>query len=71
MLKTTLLKATEASGKILQQYFNGPFEVSSKSTVNDLVTEVDKKSETAIIAIIREAFPDHFILSEEAGECNA
>jgi myo-inositol-1(or 4)-monophosphatase len=68
MLKTTLLKATEASGKILQQYFNGPFEVSSKSTVNDLVTEVDKKSETAIIAIIREAFPDHFILSEEAGE---
>ncbi|MFY0253291.1 inositol monophosphatase family protein [Chitinophaga sp. 30R24] len=68
MLKTTLLKATEASGKILQQYFNGPFEVSSKSTVNDLVTEVDKRSEAAIIAIIRETYPDHFILSEEAGE---
>ncbi|MET3874916.1 inositol monophosphatase family protein [Chitinophaga sp. OAE865] len=68
MLKTTLLKATEASGKILQQYFNGPFEVSSKSTVNDLVTEVDKKSETAIINIIRETYPDHFILSEEVGE---
>lgn len=68
MLKTTLLKATEASGKILQQYFDGPFEVSSKSTVNDLVTEVDKKSETAIIATIRESYPDHFILSEEVGE---
>jgi myo-inositol-1(or 4)-monophosphatase len=68
MLKTTLLKATEASGKILQQYFNGPFEVSSKSTVNDLVTEVDKKSESAIIATIRETYPDHFILSEEVGE---
>ncbi|SEW04836.1 inositol monophosphatase family protein [Chitinophaga arvensicola] len=68
MLKTTLLKATEASGKILQQYFNGPFEVSSKSTVNDLVTEVDKKAETAIINVIRETYPDHFILSEEAGE---
>lgn len=68
MLKTTLLKATEASGKILQQYFNGPFEVSSKSTVNDLVTEVDKKSETTIINIIRETYPDHFILSEEVGE---
>ncbi|PSL49012.1 myo-inositol-1(or 4)-monophosphatase [Chitinophaga niastensis] len=68
MLKTTLLKATEASGKILQQYFNGPFEVSSKSTINDLVTEVDKKSETAIIEIIRATYPDHFILSEEVGE---
>ncbi|NSL89720.1 inositol monophosphatase family protein [Chitinophaga solisilvae] len=68
MLKTTLLKATEASGKILQQYFNGAFEVSSKSTVNDLVTEADKKSEAAIIAVIRETYPDHFILSEEVGE---
>lgn len=68
MLKTTLLKATEASGKILQQYFNGPFEVSSKSSVNDLVTEVDKRSETTIINIIRETYPDHFILSEEVGE---
>ncbi|MCW3462138.1 inositol monophosphatase family protein [Chitinophaga nivalis] len=68
MLKATLLKATEASGKILQEYFNGPFEVSSKSTLNDLVTEVDKKSEQTIIDIIRATYPDHFILSEEAGE---
>lgn len=68
MLKTTLLKATEASGKILQEYFNGKFEVSSKSTVNDLVTEVDKHSETAIINIIRAQFPDHYILTEESGE---
>lgn len=68
MLKATLLKATQAGGKILQQYFNGPFEVTSKSTLNDLVTEVDKKSETAIISTIHEVFPDHFILSEEAGE---
>ncbi|CAL1520826.1 inositol monophosphatase family protein [Chitinophaga sp. MM2321] len=68
MLKTTLLKATEASGKILQQYFNGSFEVSSKSTINDLVTEADKKSEAVIIDVIRAAYPDHFILSEEVGE---
>ncbi|GEP89389.1 myo-inositol-1(or 4)-monophosphatase [Chitinophaga terrae (ex Kim and Jung 2007)] len=68
MLKATLLKATEASGKILQQYFDGPFEVTSKSSINDLVTEVDKKSEEAIIAVIKETYPDHFILSEEVGE---
>jgi myo-inositol-1(or 4)-monophosphatase len=68
MLKATLLKATQAGGKILQEYFNGTFQVNSKSTVNDLVTEADKKSEKAVIDTIREAFPDHYILSEEAGE---
>lgn len=68
MLKETLLKATYAGGKILQQYFNGAFQISSKSTINDLVTEADKGAETAIFSVIRDTFPDHFILSEESGE---
>ncbi|RPE13295.1 inositol monophosphatase [Chitinophaga lutea] len=68
MLKTTLLKATQAGAKVLQEYFNGTFTVSHKSTVNDLVTEADKAAETAIINVIREDYPDHQILSEEAGE---
>lgn len=67
MLKTTLLKATEAGAKVLQEYFNGTFTISHKSTVNDLVTEADKKAEAAIIDVIRGDYPDHFILSEEAG----
>lgn len=68
MLKSTLLKATQAGGKILQHYFNGNLQISSKSTVNDLVTEADKQSEKAVMDTIRATFPDHFILSEEAGE---
>jgi myo-inositol-1(or 4)-monophosphatase len=68
MLKATLLKATQAGAKVLKEYFNGTFEISSKSTTNDLVTEADKKAEEAIIAAIREDYPDHYILSEEAGE---
>jgi myo-inositol-1(or 4)-monophosphatase len=68
MLKATLLKATYAGAKILQQYFNGAFQISSKSSLNDLVTEADKGAETAIFSVIRETFPDHFILSEESGE---
>ncbi|ASZ10631.1 inositol monophosphatase [Chitinophaga pendula] len=68
MLKSTLLKATQAGGQILQHYFNGNLQISSKSTVNDLVTEADKQSEKAVMDTIRAAFPDHFILSEEAGE---
>jgi len=68
MLKATLLKATQAGGKILQEYFNGSFQIDSKSTVNDLVTEADKQAENAIIDTIRATYPDHYILSEEAGE---
>lgn len=68
MLKETLINATLAGSKILQQYFNGTFTVSSKSNINDLVTQADKESEEAIFMVIRESFPDHYILSEEAGD---
>jgi myo-inositol-1(or 4)-monophosphatase len=66
-LKATLIQATEAAGEVLKTYFNGTFEVTSKGTINDLVTEVDKKAEAVIIQTIKAAFPDHYILSEEAG----
>ena len=36
--------------------------------VNNLVTEADHASERAIFEVIKSTFPDHFILSEEAGE---
>jgi myo-inositol-1(or 4)-monophosphatase len=39
--------------------------------VNNLVTEVDTKAETAIIDIIQFHFPDHSILSEEIGAIDA
>lgn len=42
-------------------------EVREK-TPNDYVTEIDKAAERDIIAIIRKAYPNHAILSEECGE---
>jgi myo-inositol-1(or 4)-monophosphatase len=68
MLKATLLRAAEIAGVILKENFEGNYEISSKDTLNNLVTAVDKKSEQAIINVIRETYPDHFILSEETGE---
>jgi myo-inositol-1(or 4)-monophosphatase len=53
---------------LLRHYFEGTFEIQSKDSLNNLVTEVDKKAEEAIIDVIRAEFPEHFILSEEAGE---
>lgn len=68
MLKQTLIEASLAGAKVLQHYFNGSFTVSSKSMVNDLVTQADEEAEVAIFEVIRKFFPDHFILSEESGE---
>ena len=68
MFKSTLIKATEAGAAILKHFFHGEFTVSNKSSINDLVTEADFASEKAIIEIIKQEFPSHFILSEEVGE---
>lgn len=68
MLKSTLLKAATEAGMLIKERINGKFSVEKKSGPNDLVTEVDKASEALIMNIIRENFPDHFILSEEIGE---
>lgn len=68
LLKNTLLRAVHAGADILRHYFEGTFEIQSKDSLNNLVTEVDKKAEEAIIDVIRAEFPEHFILSEEAGE---
>ena len=68
MLKQTLLKATEAGARQLLHFFNGQFEISNKEGINNLVTEADHAAEKAIFEVIREDYPEHFILSEETGK---
>jgi myo-inositol-1(or 4)-monophosphatase len=67
MIKNTLFNAIEAGAIELKRYFNGTFTISSKATINDLVTEADHASEKAIFKEIQQNHPDHFILSEETG----
>ncbi|MDH5637235.1 MAG: inositol monophosphatase [Nitrospinota bacterium] len=66
-LKTAIFAARLAGG-IQRDYTGKNFDVSSKKTRTDLVTEVDIKCEEAIIAAIKEVFPDHGALAEEKGE---
>jgi len=68
MIKTILLNAVEAGGKELQRFFNGEFTITNKEGINNPVTEADHAAEKAIIGIIQQNYPDHFILSEETGE---
>lgn len=68
MLKQILREATKAGAAELVRFFDKEFQVSNKEGINNLVTEADHASEAAIIKVIRQHFPDHYILSEEAGE---
>src|SRR5687768_2067226 len=69
MLKETLINATEAGARVLEHYFtNKNLQISNKEGINNLVTEADHASEKAIMDTIKEQFPDHFLISEEAGE---
>jgi len=68
MLKNALLQATEAGAVELRRFMDLDFKISNKEGINNLVTEADHASEKAIMQVIKEHFPDHFILSEEAGE---
>lgn len=68
MLKQVLMEATEAAAAIVKEYSTRTFTISNKEGINNLVTEVDHKSEEVIFSIIKKHFPDHCILSEESGE---
>jgi len=60
------IAATEA-GKIIENYFGKDFKIESKDIISNLVTQADKESESKIIEIIKNEFPNHSILSEEIG----
>jgi myo-inositol-1(or 4)-monophosphatase len=69
MLKETLINATEAGAQVLKHYFTSKnLKISNKEGINNLVTKADHAAEKAIMDTIKESFPDHYILSEEAGE---
>lgn len=68
MYKQTLLKAIGAAAAEIRRFDDIAFKVSNKAGgVNDLVTEVDHASEKAIIGVIKQEFPNHYILTEESG----
>lgn len=70
MLRQTLINATKAGAAEIVRFFNRDFKITNKEGINNPVTEADHASERAILAVIKAAFPDHHILSEEVGAIN-
>lgn len=61
------LKAARSAGEIIAKIRrDGTFQVSRKDGERNLVTIADLEAEQEILRIIREAYPDHEILSEES-----
>ena len=62
------VKAARRAGSIINRAAldRTKLEIRSKQA-NDFVTQVDRSAESAIIDIIRQAYPDHAILGEESG----
>ncbi|MCD6305722.1 MAG: inositol monophosphatase [Deltaproteobacteria bacterium] len=65
MLKTAI-EAAVGAGRLILESYPGNRTVTLKG-FRDLVTDVDIASESFICNLIRTRFPDHSILSEEAG----
>ncbi|MBI2418635.1 MAG: inositol monophosphatase [Ignavibacteriales bacterium] len=65
-----LLTITKEAGNIVKEGFQTDYKVEYKTNISNLVTEIDKKSEKAIIEFIRKEFPGHGILAEESGAAN-
>ncbi|HFD78814.1 MAG TPA: inositol-1-monophosphatase [Gammaproteobacteria bacterium] len=62
------VRAARNAGDIIVRHLNriDQLNVTSKSR-NDFVSEVDRRAEEEIIAVIRKAYPGHAILAEESG----
>ncbi len=67
-LLNTAIQAAREAGDLVMRYSRrvDQLDVRSKSR-NELVSQVDVMAEQAIVASIRERYPDHAILAEEGG----
>lgn len=61
------IDAAKNAGKVTLKYFRKKLIVHEKEA-RELVTNVDMESEKIILNTIKNAFPDHTILSEELGK---
>lgn len=65
-IQTIAINAAHKGAQSLLAFF-GKISEYEKKGAKDLVTQADFESEKAIIATLRQAFPDHTIIAEESG----
>jgi myo-inositol-1(or 4)-monophosphatase len=63
-----VIQISKEAGEIVREGFGKNFSIDYKTNITDMVTEIDKKSEAAVINFIKKEFPSHAVLAEESGE---
>jgi myo-inositol-1(or 4)-monophosphatase len=64
-MKKIAIAAAIEGGRVLMQKFGTALEISHKGEI-DLVTDADWAAEVTVVSVLRETFPRHDILAEEA-----
>lgn len=62
----TAIEAAQQAGRVIAERYSKEHDVTIKG-YRDIVTEADTAAEAVVLEMIRDRFPDHAILSEEAG----
>ena len=63
-----IIEAAKAGGEICEKYFGQVLDTEEKTAISDFRTKADTESEDAILAVLKEKYPDYNIYSEETGE---
>lgn len=65
----TAVKAARRAGNVIVRHLDRLDRIDiEKKGPNDYVSEVDRKAEAEILALIQQAYPEHAILAEESGQ---
>ncbi|MEI6649835.1 MAG: inositol monophosphatase family protein [Candidatus Moraniibacteriota bacterium] len=67
-IQSVAIEAAKDAGVVLNELFASRIKRYEMKTAHDILAEADVRSEDIILGRIRQAFPEHAILSEEAGE---
>ena len=66
------IRAARAAGDIIVRNIDQIADIhATEKSLNDYVTEIDKRAEEVIIDTIHKSYPDHGILAEESGSQGA
>jgi myo-inositol-1(or 4)-monophosphatase len=71
LLEAALRAARAGAAVVMEHYRSGLCVAYEEKARNDFVTAVDREAESAITSAIRERFPHHAFLAEEAGRDTA
>ena len=66
-----IINIAREAGELIREGFGKSFKIEFKTGENNLVTEIDKASESLIVNFIKKNYPSHGILAEEGGSSNS